>query len=135
MEIVRESFFEVIKKSIGVEPEESIIPLKRGYLVSIEMIGANKEVFLVFNKPFLRTMCHYFLSEDDPDNASLEDMARELANLTVGHAKVLAQRSAKNFNISTPDFLGIRVITNYDQGMHFRLERKGHCSIFVRNKT
>ena len=124
MEIVRESFFEVIKKSIGVEPEESIIPLKRGYLVSIEMIGANKDVFLVFNKPFLRTMCHYFLSEDDPDNASLEDMAR-----------VLAQRSAKNFNISTPDFLGIRVITNYDQGMHFRLERKGHCSIFVRNKT
>ena len=92
MEIVRESFFEVIKKSIGVEPEESIIPLKRGYLVSIEMIGANKDVFLVFNKPFLRTMCHYFLSEDDPDNASLEDMARELANLTVGHAKVLAQR-------------------------------------------
>ena len=90
---------------------------------------------LTLQKRYSRKWKRHIIDFPPELNASLEDMARELANLTVGHAKVLAQRSAKNFNISTPDFLGIRVITNYDQGMHFRLERKGHCSIFVRNKT
>ncbi|OBV30039.1 chemotaxis protein CheX [Helicobacter sp. CLO-3] len=135
MEIIKESFFEVIKKSIGVEPEESIIPLKRGYLASIEMVGSGVEVFLVFNKPFLKIMCHHFLGDDDPTPESLEDMAREVANLTVGHAKVIAQEHNKSFNISTPEFLGIRTISNYNHGIHFRLSGVGHCSIFMRNKA
>ncbi len=135
MEIIRESFFEVIKDSIGISPEESIIPLKRGYLSSIEMIGRNMEVFLVFNKSFLEIMCEHFLADENPSDETLEDMARELANLTVGHAIVIAQKQHKTFNISTPEFLGIHVINDYDHGVHFRLKSKGHCSIFMRNKV
>lgn len=134
MEIIKESFFEVIKNSIGVEPEESIIPLKKGYMTSIEMIGTGKNVLLVFNKPFLKIMCLNFLSESAPTPEALEDMARELANLTVGHAKVIAQRRDTNFNISTPSFLGVHNVTDYDQGIHFRLKGTGHCSIFLRAK-
>ncbi|MDL0079451.1 MULTISPECIES: chemotaxis protein CheX [Helicobacter] len=133
MEVIKESFFEVIKDSISVEVEESIIPLKKGYLTSIEMIGRGTNVLLVFNKPFLKTMCLHFLDDSTPSDDALEDMARELANLTVGHAKVIAQKRNTSFNISTPEFLGIRVIKNYDQGIHFRLQGLGHCSIFLRS--
>lgn len=133
MEVIKESFFEVIKDSISVEVEESIIPLKKGYLTSIEMIGRGTNVLLVFNKPFLKTMCLHFLDDRTPSDDALEDMARELANLTVGHAKVIAQKRNTSFNISTPEFLGIRVIKNYDQGIHFRLQGLGHCSIFLRS--
>ncbi|MBR2495557.1 chemotaxis protein CheX [Helicobacter sp.] len=133
MEVIKESFFEVIKGSISVRPEESIIPLKKGYLTSIEMIGRETNVLLVFNKPFLKTMCFNFLGDKNPSNDALEDMARELANLTVGHAKVIAQERKINFNISTPEFLGVRVIKDYDQGAHFRLKGSGHCSIFLRS--
>lgn len=133
MEVIKESFFEVIKDSISVEVEESIIPLKKGYLTSIEMIGRDTNVLLVFNKPFLKTMCLHFLDDSTPSDDALEDMARELANLTVGHAKVIAQKRNTSFNISTPEFLGIRVIKNYDQGIHFRLQSLGHCSIFLRS--
>lgn len=133
MEVIKESFFEVIKDSISVEVEESIIPLKKGYLTSIEMIGRGTNVLLVFNKPFLKTMCLHFLDDSTPSDDALEDMARELANLTVGHAKVIAQKRNTSFNISTPEFLGIRVIKNYDQGIHFRLQSLGHCSIFLRS--
>lgn len=133
MEVIKESFFEVIKDSISVKPEESIIPLKKGYLTSIEMIGRETNVLLVFNKPFLKTMCLNFLGDENPSDDALEDMARELANLTVGHAKVIAQERKINFNISTPEFLGIRVIKDYDQGIHFRLRGSGHCSIFLRS--
>lgn len=133
MEVIKESFVEVIKDSISVEVEESIIPLKKGYLTSIEMIGRDTNVLLVFNKPFLKTMCLHFLDDSTPSDDALEDMARELANLTVGHAKVIAQKRNTSFNISTPEFLGIRVIKNYDQGIHFRLQGLGHCSIFLRS--
>lgn len=134
MEIIKESFFEVIKKSIGIDVQDSIMPLKRGYLVSIDKISkvSKQKVFLLFNTSFLRTMCKHLLSEDKLTQEMLKDMAKELANLTVGHAKVISQKQNKNFNISTPTFLGLKAIANYDHGVHFRLRSKGRCSIFIR---
>ena len=134
MEIIKESFFEVIKKSIDIDVQDSIMPLKRGFLVSIDKIGktSRQKVFLLFNTNFLRTMCKHFLSEDNPTQEMLEDMAKELANLTVGHAKVISQKQNKNFTISTPNFLGFKAIANHDHGVHFRLRSKGRCSIFIR---
>ncbi len=134
MEIIKQSFFEVIRKSIEIEAVDSIMPIKRGFLVSIDKIEKQntKRVFLIFNTSFLRTMCELFLSNKNPSKPMLEDMAKELANLTVGHAKVIAQEKNKNFNISTPSFLGFKAIANYDHGIHFRLRKNGHCSIFMR---
>lgn len=136
MEIIKESFFEVINNSIGVSPQESIIPVKRGYLASIDTFSRQREleVYLVFNKKFLHFMCENFLGEENPSLEALEDMAKELANLVVGHAKVLTQNKNQNFTISTPQYLGVRVIKNYNHGLHFRLKGGGHCSIFMRNK-
>lgn len=134
METIRESFAEVVANSIGINPEESIMPLKDGYLATINMLETPHQVLLMFNEEFLRVMCREFLGEDNPSSGDLVDMAKELANLTVGHAKVLAQKKNENFKISTPKFLGVTSIENYNHGLHFRLE-DGRCSIFMRKAT
>lgn len=131
MEVIHNSFFDVIKGSVSKAPTDSIMPLKKGYLTRISMIGTKNDVFLLFNKAFLSNMCLYFLSEENPDESTLEDMAKELANLTVGRAKVVTQELGKHFDISTPEYLGHRLIKDYDKGLHFRLG-KGRCSIYVR---
>lgn len=131
MEIIRKSFFDVVQGSINKTPHESIMPLKRGYLSKITMLGTHNDVYLLFNKAFLRLMCEHFLGDLEPSEESLEDMARELANLTIGHAKVKAQEEGGNFNISTPTYLGHCTIKDYDEGLHFRLSR-GRCSIYMR---
>lgn len=131
MDIIHQSFFEVVQQSISKTPKDSIMPLKRGYLSQISMIGTHNDVFLIFNKAFLYRFCLEFLGEDNPDENALEDMAKELANLIVGHAKVITQAKGRSFNISTPHYLGHRLIKNYDHGLHFRLG-SGRCSIYMR---
>ncbi len=131
MDIIHRSFFDIVQKSINKIPTDSIMPLKKGYLSRISMIGTRNDVFLLFDKVFLRIFCEEFLGEHNPDEQALEDMAKELANLTVGRAKVMAQELGKSFNISTTEFLGHRLIKNHDHGLHFRLDN-GHCSIYMR---
>lgn len=131
MDIIHNSFFDVVQKSISKTPHDSIMPLKRGYLSRISMVGTRNDVFLLFNKAFLRIFCVEFLGEENPSEQALEDMAKELANLVVGRAKVMTQELGKHFNISTPEYLGHRLIKNYDHGLHFRL-KQGRCSIYMR---
>ena len=121
MDTIHRSFFDVIQKSINKTPTDSIMPLKKGYLSRISMIGTHNDVFLLFDKVFLRIFCREFLGDHNPSEQALEDMAKELANLTVGRAKVMAQDFGKSFDISTPEFLGHRLIKNHDHGLHFRL--------------
>lgn len=131
MDIIRDSFFEVVQKSISKTPHDSIIPLKRGYVSKISMLGTHNDVFLVCNKGFLKLFCANFLGDDNPDEQSLEDMQKELANLVVGHAKVLRENLGKHFDISIPDYLGQKIVKNYDHGLHFRINN-ARCSIYMR---
>ncbi|PAF48893.1 chemotaxis protein CheX [Helicobacter sp. 12S02232-10] len=133
MQIIHKSFFDVIQKSINMTPQDSIMPLKKGYLSSIEMLESGIVVYLAFNKAFLKIMCKHFLSEEQPSEEMLIDMAKELANLTTGRAKVIVQEKGGSFSISTPKYLGIKCIKNYDKGLHFRL-KNGRCSIFIRGQ-
>lgn len=131
MEVIRNSFFDVIRDTINEVPKESIIPLKRGYLSKIGMLGTHNEVYLLFNKAFLELMSEKFLNERYPSEQALQDMAKELANLTVGRAKVRTQELGKQFDITTPEYLGHKLVKNYDHGLHFRLYN-GRCSIYMR---
>lgn len=133
MDIIRQSFIEVLQESINKLPKDSILPIKKGYLTKISMLKGteiDKDVFLLFDKAFLKIIAKSMLQEDDPDKATLEDMAKELANLVVGHAKVLA-KGDKGFNISVPSYVGYKLLKDYDSGLHFKLG-KGHCGIYVR---
>ncbi|PAF46845.1 chemotaxis protein CheX [Helicobacter sp. 12S02634-8] len=131
MQIIRESFFDVIQKMIGKTPKDSIMPLKRGYLSSIEMLESGIITYLCCNKPFLQILCKHFLLDENPTQDTLMDMSQELANLIIGRAKVITKQKGGNFNISTPKFLGIKLVKDYNKGLHFRLEN-GRCSIFMR---
>lgn len=132
MELIQESFSDIIEKSLGKKVRETKIPLKRGYMSKISMIGEQTDVFMVFNKTFLTIASQELLFEENPDEQTLEDMARELANLSIGRAKVIAQEQNRNFNISTPTYLGHRIIKTSEQSFHFRLQG-GRCSIYVKH--
>ncbi|HIV49155.1 chemotaxis protein CheX [uncultured Helicobacter sp.] len=132
-DIIHQSFLEVVQESINKLPKDSILPIKKGYLTKISMLKGDvidKDVFLLFDKAFLKIVAKALLEDTNPDKATLEDMAKELANLIVGHAKVIAKGN-KSFNISVPSYLGYKLIKDYDSGLHFKLGR-GHCGIYVR---
>ena len=133
MDVIHQSFIEVVQQSINKLPKDSLLPIKKGYLTKISMLKGStpdKDVFLLFDKAFLTIITKALLEEENPDKATLEDMAKELANLIVGHAKVLA-KGDRSFNISVPSYLGYKLIKDYDSGLHFKLGR-GHCGIYIR---
>lgn len=132
MELIQESFSDIIEKSLGKKVREAKIPLKRGYMSKISMIGEQTDVFMVFNRAFLLIASQEMLFEENPDEQTLEDIARELANLTVGRAKVIAQEENRNFNISTPTYLGHRIIKTSELDFHFKFQG-GRCSIYVKH--
>ncbi|MCI6312981.1 MAG: chemotaxis protein CheX [Helicobacter sp.] len=134
MDVIRQSFIEVVQQSINKLPKDSLLPIKKGYLTKISMLKGStpdKDVFLLFDKAFLKIVAKAMLQDNDPNKETLEDMAKELANLIVGHAKMLAKGNA-SFSISVPSYLGHKLIKDYDSGLHFKLGR-GHCGIYVRN--
>lgn len=135
MDIIHQSFVEVVQESISQSPKDSILPLKKGYLTKISMLEngkVSKDVFLLFDKAFLRIFCAQLIDELNPSKDALEDMAKELANLVVGHAKVIAAKKQKKFNISVPTYVGYKLLKDYDSGLHFKLKR-GHCGIYMRS--
>ena len=94
MDIIRKSFIEVVQGSISQTPKDSILPLKKGYLTKISLLekqGTAREVFLLFDKAFLRIFCIQLLDDNNPNTETLEDIAKEIANLVVGMQKSLAQ--------------------------------------------
>lgn len=120
MSVIQDGFADIIEKSLGQKIKESKVPLKRGYLSKISMLGAQTDVYLLFNKAFLQLASAILLFEENPDEQTLEDIARELANLTVGRAKVMAQEQNRTFKISTPTYLGHRLLKTGTESFHFK---------------
>lgn len=133
--LVRESFLQVVRDSIDKIPQLKVHQIKRGYSAKIDMIFNENCVFvalLMFNKDFLKIMCRDFLLEEHPDLPTVIDMGKELANLTIGHAKVLGQQHHIAFNISMP-YLGVSK-NNKKPDISYELENKGYCNIFITEK-
>lgn len=134
IEIVKKSFIEIIQGSINKTPESSTFHIKRGYATQISITFQNNKVYdflFVFNKAFLKIMCEDFLFEEKPTLGSMVDMSKELANLTIGHAKVLAQAQNIHFNISTPNFLAIKKSNKDD--LSFKLDECGYCNVLLKS--
>ena len=136
MDIIRKSFIEVVQGSISQTPKDSILPLKKGYLTKISLLekqGTAREVFLLFDKAFLRIFCIQLLDDNNPNTETLEDIAKEIANLVVGHAKVIgANENRQRFDISVPTYVGYKLLKDYDSGLHFKL-KNGHCGIYMKS--
>lgn len=81
-------------------------PMDSFYAAKIAINGdANYHVTVYINRESLSKMAYLFLFEEDPDDATLTDLIKEITNLIVGKAKVIAAAGGLNFDISTPDFI------------------------------
>lgn len=143
--LLQKSFTEVIAKSINKVPvickECYKCEVKNGFCANINMIfkDVDVNVSLVFNKYFLEIMCRDFLFDDNPNVDTLIDMAKEMSNLTVGHAKVIGRQENIHFNISTPSYDNFcdnvaksnAESINKRAGLYFKLLDNGFCNIFT----
>ena len=143
LEILKKSFLEVMQTlNTSLHPHPT--PLTQGYLASIKLNDAT--IYILASTPLLTLLAQNLLFEDNPDAATLQDMAKELANLIVGKAKVLSQESGQTASISTPLFCGqisqdmaqdsvVSELASEIQALpalHFGLDNNPACSIFMK---
>jgi len=84
-------------------------PVDRGYisLITATTIKDKHEVYISCCSDFLRVISDVMLFDDNPDHETMDDLNKELNNIIIGSAKVLAeQQDLASFNISTPVSLG-----------------------------
>jgi len=76
-------------------------------LISTTAITDKYEVYIVSSLDFLKLVSNVMLFDDNPDDATMEDLNKELNNIIVGSAKVLAEQQEREiFDISTPKSFG-----------------------------
>ncbi len=79
----------------------------RTLIAYIDINTLNNEkyrVYLSADEDFIQKVSSIFLEEEKSDEETLIDMLLETANLIIGSAKVLAEKSDNPYSISTPNF-------------------------------
>ena len=121
-----EKFFikaaENFAKSIGAEIDNCKGDTKEGFISEIDIRGdENLDIYLILPKDVLDTVSELLFGDTDYD---IEDLTKEIANLIVGNAKVLASEENIHFNISTPKFFD-KIDIDYDKKIDLSI--KGKC--------
>ncbi len=102
-------------------------PTRSGYRAEIPF-SCDKEghrvATLWLQKPTLKKVSALLLFENDPDEETLEDLASELANFIVGHAKMLASDRSIPCTIATPEFAGIGPLQSGCETLLFKTENR-----------
>ncbi len=126
-----EKFFvkaaENFAKSIGAELDHCKNEPKEGYVSEIDIRGdENLDIFLVLPKDVLDNVSELLFGDMDYD---VEDLSKEIANLIVGNAKVLASEENIHFDISTPKFHK-NINVNYDKKLDLSIQGKCFSILF-----
>ena len=121
-----EKFFvtaaENFAKSIGAEINHCESEIKEGFVSEIDIRGdENLDIFIILPKDVLDTVSELLFGDTDYD---IEDLSKEIANLIVGNAKVLASEENIHFDISTPKFHK-KIDLDYDKKINLSI--KGKC--------
>ena len=121
-----EKFFvtaaENFAKSIGAEIDRCESEIKEGFVSEIDIRGdENLDIFIILPKDVLDTVSELLFGDTDYD---IEDLSKEIANLIVGNAKVLASEENIHFDISTPKFHK-KIDLDYDKKINLSI--KGKC--------
>ena len=126
---IEESAKEFVE-SLGAKFGKCEEDVKDGYISKIEVEGdLNYEIFLSFPKSTLDKVSILLFEDEEYD---LEDLLKEIANLIVGKAKVVASNKEIHFNISIPEFLDKKEIS-YDDKVTYSID--GNCfTIFIKGK-
>ncbi|EEO25519.1 hypothetical protein [Helicobacter winghamensis] len=132
--IIKKAFMQVLKDTLGATPACVENKLLKGYLSSIDVAfedGTHNTITFVSSKEFLEFLGEGLFGEIVSSELELRDLSQELANLTIGLAKVLAVRENVNFNITTPRVFGLGEFQNaHCKSLNFALNG-ATCSLFM----
>ena len=114
-------------KSIGAEIDHCESEVKEGFISEIDIRGdENLDIFVVLPKDVLDEVSELLFGDKNYD---VEDLSKEIANLIVGNAKVLASEEDIHFDITVPKFhkdLNIK----YDKRLDLSLKDKCFSILF-----
>ncbi len=132
--IIENAFKGAIKDTLGEIPQVCSEKTLEGFLSSIDIVNENGEknsITFVSTGEFLEKLGNGLLGEEDFDELTLKDLSQELANLTIGLAKVLAAPQGVRFNITTPKVYGFGEFQDlHSKSLNFILEG-AKCSLFM----
>lgn len=132
--IIEAAFKGAIEDTLGKIPQVCSQKTLEGFLSSIEIVNENGErntITFVSTKEFLEKFGSGLLGEESLDELALKDLSQELANLTIGLAKVLAVPQGVRFNITTPKVYGFGEFQDlHSKSLNFELEG-AKCSLFM----
>jgi len=130
-----EKFFvkaaENFARSISAEIDECKNIENNGYVTEIDIRGdENIDIYLILPKDVLDTVSYSLFGESDYD---IEDLSKEIANLIVGNAKVLAGEENIYFDITIPKFHN-KINIDYDKKIDLSINDKCFSILFKEAK-
>lgn len=125
MNILQNALICAIKESLGFDLEQDSAPPKSAFSSKITL--ENKHFIISMNKPLLARFAKDFLDSPNPSNDTMIDIAKELANLILGKAKVLFEESGHILKLGIPEFIGWEYISNYENAFSYKFEDMKIC--------
>lgn len=125
MNILQNALICAIKESMGFDLTQDSEPPKSAFSSKITL--ENKHFIISMNKPLLVRFATDFLDSPNPSNDTLIDIAKELANLILGKAKVLFEDSGKILKLGIPEFIGWEYISNYENAFSYKFDDMKIC--------
>jgi CheY-specific phosphatase CheX len=103
-----------------------------GFVSYIDIKGDfNYTIFIVIPKFKLDYIAELWFG--DKNDYDIEDLTKEIVNLIVGNAKVIAQKKGKFFEITTPVFMGEYKKIKYDDILKFKFKHRCFYLLFKEN--
>lgn len=127
MDILQEALLCAIRDSLDISMVEDKVPLKKSFTSKIRL--DSKIFYIVVNKALLLRFAMDFLGEKNPNDATLIDISKEMANLAIGKAKVLYEESGSILKLGIPEFVGNKIIEKYNRRIGYK-SGKMRCSIY-----
>lgn len=108
IETLATSVHKVFNDTIGEPVTEWKHHIRNGYISRITLKRESDiPLFVVFKQQSLKEIAEVLFMDDAPDEATLQDLSCEMANLIAGCAKTVAsEKQSESFDISTPEFVG-----------------------------
>lgn len=125
MNILQNALVCAIKESLGFDLEQDSTPLETAFSSKIAL--ENKNYIISMNKPLLTRFAKDFLDSPNPSNDTMVDIAKELANLILGKAKVLFEEDGHILKLGIPEFLGWEYISNYKNAFSYKFDDMKIC--------
>jgi hypothetical protein len=125
--LLNTSMHHVFENEFGLKLEQcKNIPKHPAYTATIPYrTDSNNRIATIWvQKPTLKKLSNILLFEDNPDEDTLEDLTKELANFIVGHAKMLAHNQDLDYDIKTPKFTGIKVLEPKIETLLFKIDNR-----------